>query len=56
MEALDASEVMKRVRALASSRTVVAAECTVEAFSVTHRPNLVSRLDLFFVSLLKVVS
>lgn len=56
MEMLDASKVMRWVGGLSSSRTVVAAECAVEAFSATHRPNLVSCLDSFFVSSLKVVS
>jgi hypothetical protein len=47
MEMLEVSEVVKRVRGLVSSRTVVTTECVVEAFSANFRPNLVSRLDSF---------
>jgi hypothetical protein len=47
MEMLEVSEVMKQVRGLVSSRTVVTAECAVEAFSANFRPNLVSRLNSF---------
>ena len=36
METLDASEVVRWVKGLASSRNVVAAKCAVDAFSVTH--------------------
>lgn len=46
MEMLEVSKIMKRVRGLVSSRTLVAIEGTVEAFSVNFRPNLVSHLDL----------
>ena len=55
-EMFDTSKVVRLVEGLASSRTIVTTKCAVEAFSVTHRPNLVSHLDPFFVSSLKVVS
>ena len=44
---LEVSKVVKQVRGLVSSRTVVVVEGVVEAFSVNFRPNLVSHLDSF---------
>ena len=55
-EMLNASKAARRIGGWASSRTVVTAECAVEAFSMTHRPNLLSPLDSSFVSLLKVIN
>ena len=49
MEMPEVSKVVKRVRGLVSSSTVVTVECAVEAFLVNLRPNLVSRLDSFSV-------
>jgi hypothetical protein len=54
-EALNATKVMKQVGGFVSSRTVVAAECVVEAFLVTHQPNLVSCPGLFSFHRSKVV-
>jgi hypothetical protein len=47
MEMLEVSEVVKWIRGLVSSRTIVMAECAVEAFSMNFRPNLVRGLDSF---------
>jgi hypothetical protein len=54
-EALNATKVTKRVGGFVSSRTVVTAECVVEAFLVTHQPNLVSCPGLFSFHHSKVV-
>jgi hypothetical protein len=54
-EKLDATEVAKQVRRFFSFGTVVAAECAVEAFSVTYRPNPVSHPGSFFFHHSKVV-
>jgi hypothetical protein len=54
-EALDATEVAKWVRGFVPFGVVAAVECTVEAFSATRRPNLVSHLDSFSFHCSKVV-
>ena len=54
-EVLDASKVAKRVRGFVSSRVIVAAECAVEVFLATSRPNLVSRPSSFSLHCSKVV-
>jgi hypothetical protein len=46
-EALDITEVEKQVGAFIPSAVMVAAECIVEAFSLTYRPNLVSHPGSF---------
>jgi hypothetical protein len=47
MEMLEVSKVMKWVRGLVSSGTVVAIKGTARAFSVNFWPNLVGYLDSF---------
>lgn len=54
-KALDVAEIMKRVGGFVSFGVIVSAECVVEVFSATYRPNLVSRPSLFSFRRLKVV-
>jgi len=44
---LEVSEVVKRVRGLVSSRTIVVVEGAVRAFLVNFQPNLVGCLNSF---------
>ena len=53
---LEVSEVVKRVRGLVSSRTIVVVEGAVRAFLVNFQPNLDKPPRFVFLSSLKVVS
>lgn len=48
MEELEEDAIVGRLARLISAGVVVSTKCTVEAFSVSHRPDLVSRPSFHF--------